>query len=53
MARVKAEGKVLGRPQSITVDKVRGVRKRMESGHAIAALALAYSTLQADHHVWA
>lgn len=39
LARVKAEGKVLGRPNSLSTAKTEAVRVRIEAGEAVAAIA--------------
>ena len=44
LARAKAEGKVLGRPQSLDMKKVSEVRQRLAAGEAIASVARAYKT---------
>ncbi len=39
LARAKAEGKALGRPQSLSEAQVQAVRQRLEAGEAVAAIA--------------
>lgn len=39
LARAKAEGKSLGRPQSLSAAQVQAARARLESGDAVAAIA--------------
>jgi putative DNA-invertase from lambdoid prophage Rac len=44
LARAKAEGKVMGRPSSLSPKHVEEVRQRLAGGEAVAALARAYDT---------
>lgn len=39
LARAKAEGKSLGRPQSLSAAQVQAARERLEAGDAVAAIA--------------
>lgn len=39
LSRAKAEGKTLGRPQSLSVGEVQSVRQRLEAGETVAAVA--------------
>lgn len=39
LARAKAEGKILGRPNSLDEAQAEAVRARLEAGHAVAAIA--------------
>jgi len=44
LARVKAEGKTLGRPQSLSDAQAIEIREKLASGVAVAALAREYGT---------
>lgn len=44
LSRAKAEGKTLGRPQSLKYDQMEAVRERLEAGEAVAALAREFNT---------
>ena len=44
LARVKSQGKVLGRPRSVDAQASRIVVERLQRGEAVAALAREYST---------
>jgi len=44
LSRAKAEGKTLGRPQSLSQEKVHEVRKRLQAGDAVAAVARGLGT---------
>lgn len=44
LARAKAEGKTLGRPQSLSDAQAIEIRERLASGVAVAALAREYAT---------
>lgn len=44
LQRAQAEGKVLGRPTSLTPDQVADVRRRLRAGEAVAAVARAMRT---------
>jgi putative DNA-invertase from lambdoid prophage Rac len=44
LSRAKAEGKTLGRPQSLSDGAIQTVRERLASGDAVAAVARDYST---------
>lgn len=44
LARAKAEGKTLGRPQSLDVEQAAEVRRRLANGEAVAAVARALKT---------
>ena len=39
LSRAKAQGKTLGRPQSLSQEEVQEVRKRLQAGDAVAAVA--------------
>lgn len=39
LSRAKAEGKTLGRPQSLSAGEVQSVRQRLEAGETVAAVA--------------
>src|SRR3954469_19397556 len=44
LSRAIAEGKTLGRPQSLTDDQRRAVEQRLEEGATVSALARAFKT---------
>ena len=44
LARAKAEGKILGRPHSLTTAQAEIVRMRLEAGEAVAAIAREMAT---------
>lgn len=44
LARAKAEGKALGRPQSLSDSQVQAVRQRLVAGEAVAAIAREFGT---------
>src|SRR5690242_5391583 len=44
LSRAKAEGKVLGRPPSVTEDQRRAVERRLEQGATVSALAREFDT---------
>ena len=44
LARAKADGKTLGRPQSLTDNQAEDVKVRLEAGEAVAAIARALGT---------
>jgi len=44
LARAKAEGKVIGRPRTLSSDQQRLIRARLAAGEAVAALAREYGT---------
>ena len=44
LSRAKAEGKVLGRPQSLSADKAQAVRDALHRGEAVAKLAREFDT---------
>jgi putative DNA-invertase from lambdoid prophage Rac len=44
LSRAKAEGKVLGRPPSLTDDQRRAVERRLEQGATVSALACEFNT---------
>lgn len=44
LARAKAEGKTLGRPQSLTEKQVSEAQRRLAAGEAVAAVARAFDT---------
>ena len=44
LARVKSQGKVLGRPRSVDAQASRIVEGRLERGETVAALAREFST---------
>lgn len=44
LARAKAEGKVVGRPSSLSAKQAEQVRHRLTKGKSLAALARAYET---------
>ena len=44
LSRAKAEGKLLGRPRSITGPAIKSVRDRLAAGESVSALAGAFST---------
>lgn len=44
LARAKAEGKTLGRPQSLTKEQVDAVHARLASGDSVAAIARDFDT---------
>src|SRR5215204_4233518 len=44
LSRAKAEGKTLGRPPSLTDDQRRAVKRRLEEGATVSALARAFKT---------
>ena len=44
LSRAKAEGKVLGRPQSLSADKAQAVRDALHRGEAVAKLAREFVT---------
>lgn len=44
LSRAKAEGKTLGRPQSLPGSVVEQVRQRLAAGHTVAAIARDFST---------
>ncbi len=44
LARAKADGKVLGRPSSLSTKQAGEVRRRIAAGESVAALARAYAT---------
>src|SRR5687767_10841539 len=44
LSRAKAEGKVLGRPPSLTNDQRKAVERRLEQGATVSALAREFNT---------
>jgi putative DNA-invertase from lambdoid prophage Rac len=44
LARAKAQGKSLGRPAALSADQQRTVRKKIENGETISAIARQFST---------
>lgn len=44
LARAKADGKILGRPSSLTAQQTAHVRTRLAAGEAVAALAREFQT---------
>ena len=44
LSRAKAEGKVLGRPPSLTSDQRRAVERRLDQGATVSALAREFNT---------
>lgn len=44
LSRAKADGKALGRPQSLNDEVIRTVRERLAAGDAVAAIARSYGT---------
>lgn len=44
LARAKAEGKALGRPQSLSEAEVRAAREKLSEGLSVAAVARAFNT---------
>src|SRR3954471_13599 len=44
LSRAKAEGKVLGRPPSLTADQRKAVERRLEHGATVSALAREFNT---------
>ena len=44
LSRVKAEGKMLGRPLSLTDDQRRAVERRLQDGVTVSALAREFNT---------
>lgn len=44
LARAKSEGKILGRPQSLSPLQTQALQKQLASGESIASLARAFST---------
>ena len=44
LSRVKAEGKMLGRPVSLTDDQRRAVERRLKDGVTVSALAREFNT---------
>ncbi|MGJ7498204.1 recombinase family protein [Variovorax sp. RT4R15] len=44
LARAKSDGKVLGRPHSLTDEQASDVRRRLAAGEAVAAVAREFST---------
>src|SRR3954447_15755275 len=44
LSRAKTEGKVLGRPPSLTDDQRRAVEQRLEEGATVSALAREFNT---------
>src|SRR3954447_9852227 len=53
LSRAKAEGKVLGRPLSLTEDQRREVERRLKAGETVSALAREFETSrQTIMRVW-
>ena len=44
LSRAKAEGKVLGRPPSLTDDQRKAVERQLEQGATVSALAREFNT---------
>ena len=44
LSRAKAEGKTLGRPQSLTDDQCKAVERRLDEGATVSALAREFKT---------
>jgi putative DNA-invertase from lambdoid prophage Rac len=44
LARVKAQGKPLGRPSALSSDQKEAVRKKLENGETVSAVAREFNT---------